>query len=318
MCCADFREWRQVCVHSSAFSIRGFPLIRQLSKRLTTTRVDALMLSPMVDLETEQLEWVRAARSARVPTCLLVASWDNLTNKGLIQIPPDRVVVWNDFQKKEAVDLHRIRPENIIVTGAQLYDEWFERKPSRDYETFCHDFGFDAEKRTILYCGSSIFIARDEVVFVREWLRSVRNAADPEPRGANILIRPHPMHQVPFDELDVSPYERVAVHPRSGGMPVIESNKADFFDSLYHSALIVGINTSALIEGAILGKRSFTVADPRYQRTQEGTLHFHYLIEGGILQKSPDFGTHLKQIADELKRGTEGKSGLRSFIPKLY
>ena len=66
-----------------------------------------------------------------------------------------------------------------MVTGAQLYDEWFERQPTRDYETFCHDFGFDAKKPTILYCGSSIFIARDEVEFVREWLRQVRNAADP-------------------------------------------------------------------------------------------------------------------------------------------
>ena len=107
----------------------------------------------------------------------------------------------------------------------------------------------------------------------------------------------------------------MTVHPRSGGMPVIESNKADFFDALYHSALVVGINTSALIEAAILGKRSFTVADPRYQRTQEGTLHFHYLTEGGILQKSPDFDTHLKQMADELKRGAEGRvADLRRFI----
>ena len=52
---------------------------------------------------------------------------------------------------------------------------------------------------------------------------------------------------------------------------------------------VVGINTSALIEAAILGKRSFTVADPRYQKTQEGTFHFQYLTNGGILEKAPDF-----------------------------
>ena len=65
----------------------------------------------MVDLETEQFEWVRAARTLGIPTCLLVASWDNLTNKGRVQLVPDRVVLWNDFQKREAVEMHSIPPE---------------------------------------------------------------------------------------------------------------------------------------------------------------------------------------------------------------
>jgi FkbM family methyltransferase len=291
----------------------GIPPDKKIVRELRDTRVDALILTPMVDLETEQIEWVRAARAERIPTCLLVASWDNLTNKGLIQIPPDRVVVWNEFQKHEAVTLHEIAAENVIVTGAQLYDEWFKRKPSRMYEEFCKEFGFDASRPTILYCGSSIFIARDEVVFVREWIERIRHASDDRLRTANILVRPHPMHQVPFDELDVSSYERVTVHPRSGGMPVVETNKADFFDSLFHAALVVGINTSALIEAAICGKRSFTVADARYSSTQEGTLHFHYLISGGILQKASNFEEHFEQLTRELQFKNDG-SRLRKFL----
>ena len=97
------------------------------------------------------------------------------------------------------------------------------------------------------------------------------------------------MHQAPFDEFDVSGYKNVTVHPRTGGMPVVEGAKADFYDALFHATAVVGINTSALIEAAILGKRSFTVADPRYQKTQEGTFHFHYLTDGEILEKAPDF-----------------------------
>ena len=299
------------------FLDNGLPPDKAIIDELKTSRVDALILTPMVDLETEQLEWVRAARAIGVPSCLLVASWDNLTNKGLVQVVPDRVVVWNNFQKQEAINLHRVPAEKIVVTGAQLYDEWFERKPSRDYESFCRDFGFDPKKPTILYCGSSIFIARDEVEFVKEWLEKVRTASDPKLRTANILVRPHPMHQMPFDTLDTSRYERVAVHPKSGGMPVLESNKADFFDALFHASLVVGINTSALIEAAILGKRSFSVDDPRYRRTQEGTLHFHYLVDGGILKKAPDFETHLAQMAGELNAGAKDKESLRTFIEQF-
>jgi FkbM family methyltransferase len=292
----------------------GIPADRAIIRELKSTHPDALILSPMVDLETEQLEWVRAARALGIPTCLLVASWDNLTNKGRILLVPDRVVLWNAFQKREAVEMHDVAPERIVVTGAQLYDEWFARRPTRDYETFCRAFGFDPEKPLILYCGSSIFIARDEVDFVREWLEKIRNCDEFSLRQANILVRPHPMHQAPFDEFDVSRYERVTVHPRSGGMPVVEGTKADFFDALHHCTMVVGINTSALIEAAILGKRSFTVADPRYQRTQEGTFHFGYLRSGGILEKAPDFPTHFKQLANELRRGSESKHDLNRFV----
>ena len=292
----------------------GLPADKTIVRELESTRPDALILTPMVDLETEQLEWVRAARVAEVPTCLLVASWDNLTNKGRVHLLPDRVVVWNEFQKKEAMEMHDIPADRIVTTGAQLYDEWFERKSLRDYESFCRTFGFDPAQPTILYCGSSIFIAHDEAKFVRVWLDWLRSSPDPALRSANILVRPHPMHQVPFNDFDASPHEKVAVHPKTGGMPVLESGKADFFDALYHCALVVGINTSALIEAAILGKRSFTVADPRYQRTQEGTLHFKYLIEGGILEKAPDFPTHLEQLAAELSRGTEGRRDLSNFV----
>src|SRR4029077_16946298 len=115
-------------------------------RELKTASVDALILSPMVDLETEQFEWIRAEGAAGIPCCLLVASSHTLDNKGLIQIRPDRVVLWNEFQKKEAQELHRIPPEAVTITGAQLYDEWFERRPTRDYETFCRDFGFDPAK----------------------------------------------------------------------------------------------------------------------------------------------------------------------------
>ena len=62
----------------------GIPADRNIIHELTTTRPDALIVSPVVDLETEQLEWLRAARAVGVPTCLPVASWDNLTNKGRI------------------------------------------------------------------------------------------------------------------------------------------------------------------------------------------------------------------------------------------
>lgn len=293
---------------------RAIPPDRTIVDELRIRRPDALIVSPMVDLQSEQVDWVRAAGELGIPSCLMVASWDNLTNKGLIQARPDRVVVWNRFQKEEAVSMHGIPEEAVLLTGAQLYDHWFERKPNSTYGQFCERFGFDKDKPTLLYCGSSVFIARNEAEFVERWLAKVRNADDPILRDANILIRPHPMHQVPFEHMDLTHQIRVAIHPRQGGMPVVEDAKADYYDALYHCSAVIGINTSALIEASILGKRSFTVSDPAYRRTQEGTLHFHYLIEGGILRKAADFDEHVRELVRELSARTENKDALTDFV----
>jgi hypothetical protein len=41
----------------------------------------------------------------------------NLTNRGLIRVEPDRVLVWSDIQRKEATELHSVSSERVVVTG---------------------------------------------------------------------------------------------------------------------------------------------------------------------------------------------------------
>lgn len=285
---------------------RAVPPDRAIMAELRESKPDVLVVSPIVDLGSEQVSWLRAAKAVGIPSCLLVASWDNLTNKGLVLTPPDKVVLWNSFQKEEAVTMHGLPEASVVATGAQLYDQWFARTPTTDYPTFCARFGFDASKPTILYCGSSIFIARNEAEFVRRWLDTLRSSDIAAVAEANVLIRPHPMHQVPFEDLDVDAWGRVAIHPRSGGMPVNEDAQAEYFDAIHHCTAVVGINTSALIEASIQGKRSFSVSDPTYAKTQEGTLHFRYLVEGGILRKAATFPEHLSHLEAELTRAKTG------------
>ena len=51
---------------------------------------------------SEQVDWIKAARACGIRTAACIASWDNLTNKGLLRIEPDLVVVWNEAQRREA------------------------------------------------------------------------------------------------------------------------------------------------------------------------------------------------------------------------
>ena len=84
------------------------------------------------------------------------------------------------------------------------------------------------------------------------------------------------------------------------------ASKTDYFDSLYHASAVVGLNTSAMIEAGILGRPVHTVLLPEFNDSQEGTVHFHYLLDG------PDAllwaARSLDQHADMLAASLEGRS----------
>jgi hypothetical protein len=126
-----------------------------------------------------------------------IASWDNLTNKGLLRIEPELVLVWNEAQKREAAEYHYIAEDKIAVTGAQLFDRWFEKTITRDRDAFCQRVGLPDSSPFVLFTGSSSFISESssEVAFVRRWIDALRRSSDPTLRTIN-SPRPAPSVQL--------------------------------------------------------------------------------------------------------------------------
>ena len=93
-----------------------------------------------------------------------------LPNRGLVRIAPDRVLAWNEHQKREAVTYHDVPPDRVIVTGAPRFDDFFAMRPSSTRDAFAaRAAGLDASQPFLLYLCSSHFVAPDEVTFVRRW-----------------------------------------------------------------------------------------------------------------------------------------------------
>ena len=274
------------------------PSSREIERFIYAHHPDVVLLTPVVDFNTAQSDQLKAARALGIPTGVCVASWDNLTNKGLIQIEPDLVTVWNEAQRHEAAELHAIPPQRVVVTGAQLFDEWFARRPSTSREQFCAKAGLPADRPIVLYTCSSQWIAPYEVPFVERWLRALR-AGPTLLAEAGVLIRPHPQNAVQWQGVELAEFGPLSIWPRDPSSRVDDQSKADFFDSLFHSAAIVGINTSALLEAGIVGRPVFTVLEPEFRASQEGTLHFHYLIEAsaGFLRVAADLDEHVAQLS---------------------
>ena len=279
---------------------------------------DLVMVSPLVELGATQERHIRAARALGVPSAVLVASWDNLTNKGVILEVPDLVTVWNSAQKDEATRLHRIPASRVVATGAPPYDQWFGFKPTLSAEDFRAHVGLHQGRPYILYACSSRFIARDEDDFVRDWLRRLRASGHAALDDVGVLIRPHPANWHIWSESDLVDPGRVAIYPPEGEVPRSDESRADYFNSIHHARAVVGINTSAIVETAIIGRPAFTVLVDRYRGTQDGTLHFEHVDarRGGPLNIGHDYAEHFSQLAQTL--GDEGPvEQLRSFVVRF-
>jgi len=86
--------------------------------------------------------------------------------------------------------------------------------------------------------------------------------------------------------------------------PTDQEARSDYFESLTYSSAVVGLNTSAFLEAAIVGRPVYTIVLPEHVENQEGTLHFEYLrsVGGGLLHESRSWDRHLSDLSDAVGR----------------
>jgi len=279
----------------------SIPAAPEIVASLNQLDADLVMVTGLVWPRSAQADYVRAARRLGKPTAYVVNSWDNLTNKGDIKMIPDRVYVWNEEQRREAREHHGVADAEIVVTGAPLFDRWYARELRESRADFCRRMGLPDDGPFILYACSSPSIAplRSEVGHFQNWLLNIRNSDDPRLRDINVLLRPHPYNAQAWGDFETRD-PRLVAHPRHGRWVVREADRDDYFHALAYSSAVVGLNTSAMIEAAILGTPTFCVRSDKFASMQEGTLHFHYLQQHGVVDIRSRTADHLVALAEGL------------------
>ena len=296
---------------------KAIPSSPRIERFLQSRQPDAVLVTPLVTARCRQADYVKSAQALGIPAAACIASWDHLTTKGLIRVRPDLVTVWNREQLAEATEFHGIDPARIVVTGAQPFDRWFERTPTERAQ-FCRKIGLSPDRPIVLFVGStaSISAPEAELHFVRRWINALR--AEPALAGVGILVRPHPYNSTHWRDADFSDLPNVAIYPR-GANPVNEADRQDYFDSLFHSDAVVGVNTTAMIEAAIVGKTVHSVLAPEFQDTQGGTLHFRYLLaeNGGFLRVARSLEEHARQVTETVQAPSIGHAACAQFVERF-
>jgi hypothetical protein len=277
---------------------------------------DALLISPLVHFGSAQADFVAAARARGIPVGMLLYSWDNLSTKGCLHRPPDWMFVWNERQRAEARALHEFPEDRVIVTGAPRFDSFFELRPRLTRDEFHAPLGLDPAAPTLFYVCSSLLVSASELAFVRAWLAAVRGSPG-SLRECNVVVRPHPDIELLGDE---HPFEEVPWpsirgakgfvgrpfdDPRAIVLKTSDRARQGLYECIHHSAAVVGLNTSAELEAAIVGRPVYTViAGDAAADGQDSTLHFHYLLEeqGGCVRRAGSLAEHAAHLQAELER----------------
>jgi len=262
---------------------RSIPVSTSIIRFVQQADVDVLLTA--VPGAASHAEYIRAAQRLGVPTGLCVASPDVLATTAALPIVPDRLFVWNETQKCDAVAWHRVPASRVVVTGAPQFDAWFDAVPRRSRAEFCRHVGVPADRPFILYVGASSS-GPHEAVLVERWIRAVRGASDSVLNRAGILIRPHPDSAAQFMAADFTVFGDVVLWPPFQADWLDPLYEADDVDAVYHCAATVGLSENACIGSMIAGRPVYTLP-------------------------SRAFGDHLERLARTMREAGDERSTAR-------
>jgi hypothetical protein len=251
------KETRYDAIDSRVSHPQAEQLFDRYRPELVVTSSPGLILSEVPLLRTAKRRGVRAMA--------IDPSWDNFTNKLMPVRRVDRLVVWNDLMKIQAVDLHGYRPDEIRVAGVPQWDHYFSRGATTDRAAFFGRIGADPSRRLVSLTTTpqELYPHHDHVLSVMA--EALRDGRWP---SAQILVRLHPRD----DRAKYSSFEgapgiiiekpfRDTVRAGDGlAVDVTAESQQHLADTLSHSDVIVNVASTIAIEAAIFDTPVVNVA----------------------------------------------------------
>ena len=161
--------------------------------------------------------------------------------------------------------LHGIPADRVVVTGAQCFDDWFDWRPARATK-FAPGSVSTRARPTSSTRAARRGRASPEADFVRALACRAPRARRRPLADAGVLVRPHPKR--PRRVARRSPPATGGRSSRGAGARADRPSRRRTTSTRSTTrAAVVGLNTSAMIEAAIVGRSVLTVLDPDRARS---------------------------------------------------
>jgi hypothetical protein len=213
-----------------------------------------LVIAANPGLVFSEVPVLRTARRRGVRSMAIDPSWDNFTNKLIPVRQVDRLVVWNEIMKEQAVSLHGYDPAAISVAGAPQFDPHFRARTPR--AEFFARLGADPARKLIALTTTprSLYSHHDHVL--RELVKAMTSGAL---SNAQVLVRLHPRDEFEaYKEFADTPHViiekpfRDTVKVADGlAIDVMPENQKHLGDTLCHADVVVNVASTITIEACI-------------------------------------------------------------------
>jgi hypothetical protein len=218
----------------------------------------ALLVASSPGLIFSEVPLLRTAVRRRVRSMAVDPSWDNFTNKLLPVRRVNRLIVWNDLMKQQAVDLHGYQPDEVRVAGAPQWDVYF-RSPGVSRDAFCARIGADPSRRLITLSTTprELYSHHDHVVRVLSRALTDGTWAFP----AQLLVRLHPRDEMSAyaafrgmpHVLIEKPFRATRATSGDGlSIDITTENQQHLADTMRHSDVVVNVASTLAVEAAIV------------------------------------------------------------------
>ncbi len=207
-------NWLSYCFSRALNYLLAWPLVRRIARaldyRLSGNRTFAgffdtynpnlIFLAHLFD--DAEIAFLAEAKRRGVNTVGFVNSWDKLTARAIIRILPDRLVVFNNVVKDEALRYADMEKEKIFVSGIPNYD-WHVQHRAVSREGFCAARGLDPQKRLIVYAPMGKAYSNSDWDIIDLLNEALKNG---EIKNAQLFVRFQPNDFTDAEELKKRPW----------------------------------------------------------------------------------------------------------------
>jgi hypothetical protein len=225
----------------------------------------ALLVTSSPGLIFSEVPWLRTAARRRVRAMTIDPSWDNFTNKLMPVRRVNRLVVWNDLMKQQAIEYHGYGADEIRVAGVPQWDRYFAGSAGADRQAFFAKIGADPSRKlvTLTTTPQELYSHHDHVLRVMQ--RAMQDGRWP---AAQVLVRLHPRDDLAqYAQFEGAPHIilekpfRDTVKAGDGlAVDVTSASQQHLADTLRHSDVIVNVASTIAIEAAIFDTAVVNIA----------------------------------------------------------
>jgi hypothetical protein len=255
------------------------------AERLFDRYRPALLVASSPGLIFSEVPLLRTAWRRSVRSMAVDPSWDNFTNKLLPVRRVNRLIVWNELMRDQAVAFHGYDGSEVRVAGVPQWDLYFRPGAITSRDSFLRRIGADPARRLVTLTTTPRELYRHHDHVLRVLIDAMNSGTWAQP--AQLLVRLHPRDEIAaYTSFDGVPHViiekpfRPTVQTGDGlAIDITTDSQQHLADTLRHSDVIVNVASTIAIEAAIFDTPVVNVSfdgETPSEWTQSARRYYHF------------------------------------------